>query len=311
MLQTNVNPNQKLIRTFEIKGKGGKTRKVNDPIPELKELLKDWNEIITQYYVEKLDEYNLSDIAQAYLPGKSIVTNARIHKDSPVIQFDFKGFYDSCKLEYFVEDLCTIDDTLHSRIPIVEKYVIDPQTKGVTQGLPVSGALAGLSLIPFWKKLKESLPSNIVFTQYSDDLTFSYKNDKPDIFDVASLSEIIKKTLSDLQLDFCLNDAKTRAEERQWRKITGVRINHDNETTCSRKDYRFLRHCLYILSKSNDLEQELSAWGFPSKASFSGKISYMRSIDSTGKIQRIIDEYAMTCRKHNIFTTWLTPNPYF
>lgn len=295
----------RLIRRFQIKNKG-KTRDVNEPIPELKTILKDWNAVITEYYVQQLKEHRVSHIAHAYLPNKSIQTNAQAHLFSPVIQFDFTGFYDSCRFEYFVDYLRDLDPSLTvQNQEIVKRLVIDPKTGGVTQGLPVSGALAGLTLIPFWVELAKVLPSNIRFTQYSDDLTFSYTGKEPTEFTIPILTQKIYETLKLVNLDFNLNAKKTRMQRAQYRKVTGIRINHYNQMTPSRNDSRFLRHALYILSKSNDLDKELNAWGFDSKAAFVGKVSYMRSIDSTGKINRLIIKYRTTCRKHDVFTTWI------
>lgn len=295
----------RLIRRFKIKNKG-KLRDVNDPVPELKTLLKEWNVSITDYYVQQLRENGVSHVAHAYLPNRSIQTNAQAHLHSPIVQFDFKGFYDSCKFEYFKEALCELDPSLDDHNDhLIKRLLIDPNTGGVTQGLPVSGALAGLSLIPFWVELGKNLPDNVRFTQYSDDLTFSYTGRTPAGFTVPELTQKIYEALKKTGLDFKLNADKTRTQKSQFRKVTGIRINHHNQTTPSREDYRFLRHALYILSKSDDLDKELARWGFASKAAFVGKVSYMRSIDSTGKIDRIIMKYRTACRKHNIFTTWI------
>lgn len=295
----------KLIRRFKIKNKG-KLRDVNDPVPELKAVLKDWNGTLTDYYVQQLQERNVSHVAHAYLPNKSIQTNAQAHLYSPVIQFDFKGFYDSCRFDYFKESLRELDPALNDQNEdTIKRLLIDPNTGGVTQGLPVSGALAGLSLIPFWVELGKNLPENVRFTQYSDDLTFSYVGRTPPGFTVPALTQKIYEALKATGLDFKLNTDKTRTQKEQYRKVTGIRINHHNQTTPSRNDYRFLRHALYVLSKSDDLDQELAEWGFESKAAFVGKVSYMRSIDSTGKINRLIMKYRTTCRKHHIFTTWI------
>jgi hypothetical protein len=294
-----------LIRRFKIKNKG-KSRDVNDPIPELKTILKEWNKTITDYYVHQLRKNGVAHVAHAYLPNRSIQTNAQVHLHSPIIQFDFKGFYDSCKFEYFKDALCELDPTLTGQNEhIVKRLLIDPNTEGVTQGLPVSGALAGLSLIPFWVELAKNLPENVRFTQYSDDLTFSYTGRTPPGFTVPVLTQKIYEVLRKTGLDFRLNAEKTRTQKAQYRKVTGIRINHHNQTTPSREDYRFLRHALYILSKSDNLDQELAVWGFASKSAFVGKVSYIRSIDSTGKIDRIIMKYRTACRKHEIFTTWI------
>lgn len=294
-----------LIRRFRIKNKG-KLRNVNDPIPELKAILKGWNEIITDYYVQQLHKNGVNHVAHAYLPNKSIKTNAEAHLHSPVIQFDFKGFYDSCRFEYFEDALRDLDPALNqANAHMVKRLLIDPNTGGVTQGLPVSGALAGLTLLPFWVELAKSLPDNVRFTQYSDDLTFSYTGRQPACFTVPALTQKIYESLKQEGLEFKLNADKTRTQKSQYRKVTGIRINHHNQTTPSREDYRFLRHTLYVLSKSDDLDKELATWGFASKSAFVGKVSYMRSIDSTGKIDRLIMQYRTTCRKHSIFTTWI------
>lgn len=296
----------KLIRQFTIKEKN-KNRIVNDPIPKLKSILKKWNTIITEYYINELNKNNIGKIVHAYLPGKSIRTNANCHTQSDIIQFDFKGFYDSCRFDYFKEHLYKLDNTLDKKDEsIIKRLLIDPKTKGVTQGLPVSGALAGLTLIPFWVKLKETLPENIIITQYSDDLTFSYTGNRPSLFTVNKLKNVIYNVLDEVNLNFTLNNKKTRIEKVQYRKVTGVRINHLDQTTPSRKDYRFLRHALFILSKSDCLDKELDIWGFESKESFVGKISYIRSIDSTNKVNKTILQYRDTCKRHNLFETWIT-----
>lgn len=295
----------RLINHFIIRGKS-KDRWVNNPTPELKAILKKWNPVITRYYMNLLKENGLDNVAHAYLPSKSIRTNASCHITSDIIQFDFKGFYDTCKFEYFRHHLVQLDPLFDDRsVNDVRRLLIDPTTNGVTQGLPVSGALAGLSLIPFWVELKRVLPNNITFTQYSDDLTFSYTDTKPPSFNVPALTNIIYKALRAVGLNFQLNNDKTRVESKQYRKVTGVRINHKNQMTPSRNDYRFLKHALYILSKSNDLNKELAIWGFESKESFIGKISYLRSIDDTNKINNTIMKYQNTCKRHNLFTKWI------
>lgn len=294
-----------LIRRFQVKSKG-KMRAVNDPHPELKDVLKRWNARVTDYYRETLAHHQLDHVAHAYLPDKSIRTNAEAHKQSSLIQFDFKGFYDSCRYDYFKDHLSHLDPLLTGDAhDAMRRLLIDPETNGVTQGLPISGALAGLTLIPFWAELAKQLPADIRFTQYSDDLTFSYTGTEPALFTVDDLTRIIEDALSATGLAFTLNADKTRRQSGQYRKVTGIRINHRNQLTPSRADYRFLRHALHILGKSSNLTQELPRWGFRSKEAFIGKISYLRSIDETGKIDRLIYEHRVTCARHNLFSTWL------
>lgn len=295
-----------LINRFPLKS-GRKIRWVNDPIPELKIALKDWNVEITDHYVNQLEKYDLTLLSQAYLPGKSIKTNAKLHQHSSrIIKFDFSGFYDSVQFKYLSEDIRHLTNGSDEDLTLIKRLIIDPETGGVTQGLPVSGALAGLALIPFWKHLRDTLDDNIFFTQYSDDLTFSLKNNRDTKgFSVQELTNSIKYSLIQTNRKFEINELKTTVQENHFRKITGVRINHNNQLTPSRKDYRLFRTITHVLSKESDTDSVLKQFGFKSKASFTGKISYMRSIDETGKIQKHLDKNATTFLKHNLFKSWL------
>lgn len=303
-------PQHKLINRFKVKDKN-KFREVNNPIPVLKSILKDWNITMTDKYIELLELNGVSDIAHAYLPGRSIQTNTQVHLQSKIIQFDFSGFYNSCKFDYFKDALYDLDSTMdNNNEQLVRRLVIDPRTGGLTQGLPVSGALSGIVMIPFWVALKTKLPHNMVFTQYSDDLTFSFNGKEPKEFTIPRLSQIIYETLKEVNLEFKLNLKKTRKQEGHDRKVTGIRINHLNKTTPSKKDYRFLRHALYILGKTKPqaFDEKLKKWDIESRNSFIGKVSYMRSIDQTGKINKLIMNNESTCRKHDLFETWIKAN---
>lgn len=295
-----------IINRFPLKS-GNKIRWVNDPIPLLKESLKLWNVEVTEHYVNILEEKDLTLYSQAYLPNKSIKTNAKIHQhSSSIIKFDFSGFYDSVVFDYIKDDIRQLTDATDYELELIKRLIIDPETGGVTQGLPVSGALAGLALIPFWENLAETLDDNMMFTQYSDDLTFSKRNSKSDqLFNVEYLTLKINQSLNDVNRDFDLNEKKTTIQSDQFRKITGVRINHNNQLTCSRKDYRLFRTITNVLSKEDDTLKVLNQFGFKSRSSFTGKISYMRSIDETGKIDRVLDNNVHTFLKHDLFKSWV------
>lgn len=296
-----------LINRFPIKS-GTKTRWVNDPIPQLKQALKEWNQELTAYYERVLEQEHLTLYAQAYLPNKSIKTNAKIHQNSStIIKFDFSGFYDSVHFDYIKPHIKAVTRASDDELLLIERLIIDPETNGVTQGLPVSGALAGLALVPFWSQLRKNLHKDIQFTQYSDDLTFSKQSRQAEpYFTKETLTTIIKQTLAETDRDFVLNDGKTTVQSQQFRKITGVRINHNNQLSCSRKDYRLFRTMIHVLSKESDTESVLKQFGFKSVASFTGKISYMRSIDETGKIDKLIEQNSEILLRHGLFRTWIS-----
>ena len=302
-----------LIHTFTINS-GLKSRVVNNPIPVLKSALKVFNKELTEYYQEQLRTNKLENIAHAYLPNKSIITNADIHKYSrEIIKFDFSHFYDDVRYQYVRKDLQHLIPELNqTNSHLIKRLIINPKTNGITQGLPVSGALAGLALIPFWKRLKKLLPANIRFTQYSDDLTFSYTGpNKPEKFNIGYLTYQIERALKQTNRHFTLNKKKTAIQKDQFRVITGVHINNDNQRTPTLKDYRFLRSFAYNLRKGTPLNECLDRYGFESKEAFVGKISFLRTVDESGKIDKLLYKYASTFTRNNLFTAWLhTTNPF-
>lgn len=301
------------IKKYTIKS-GRKTRDVYDPVPELKTILKEMNKSLTQLYTEELEKHNLTTNAHAYLPNKSIKTNANEHKNSTtIIKFDFSKFYDSVQLDYIMPYLEQLNNKPLSKkqIDAVNYCIINDETNGVTQGLPVSGALAGLASIPFWKTLKSNLPENIHFTQYSDDLTFSLKNNQAsEDFNQERLQYIVEESLKQSNRRFNLNHEKTTVQHKQYRRVTGVSINADNQMTTKRENYRQLRAFVHLLSKNNELEKTLKIFGFKSKQAFTGKVSYMRQIDESGKIDRYLQKNAQLLLKHKLFETWLIATPF-
>lgn len=292
-----------LVHRYKIKSKG-KTRYVNDPIPELKEPLKIFNQALTSYYEQQLSLKGLTQVAQAYLPHKSIITNADIHKHSNIIiKFDFSKFYDHVRFDYILDDLQNLDPRLSDKQvqEWVKRCIIDEKTKGVTQGLPVSGALAGLALIPFWQKLQELLPDAIQFTQYSDDLTFSLvDNQTSPHFNKKDLTQYIKDAMKKSNRRFKLNAKKTSIQSGHFRKITGVRINENNQRTLSRKDYRWLRGFLHNLTILDNLDDALQYYDLESKMVLNGKINYWLYIDETKKVQNLLLSYKNICKNYSI-----------
>jgi len=288
-----------LYNTHEIKS-GYKKRIVNAPIPELKKALSAYNKIITALYASELKKRGLNDIAQAYLPGKSIRTNAAIHKNSPeLIKFDFKGFYDCVRWEYYNKYLFRLEPEIEQHERIVKRLLIDPRTNGVIQGSPMSGTLAGLALIPFWEKLQQKIPQGWVFTQYSDDIVISSPNTSAmsNKHNLENWTNMIKESLKETNLEFFINDTKTCKQTKQFRRVTGITINPDNKPTPRREDYRFLRMILHQLKKGVPLNSILNKYNFEDNSVLRGKIAYWKNIDETGKIDKLLNEYKGVIQK--------------
>lgn len=264
---------------------GTKWRQVTEIKEPLCSALKEENKKLSLIYEEELKKYDITDIPQAYRKEHDIRTNARIHKDNKIIvKFDFSKFYDNVDWLYIRSYVAQIHPDINENEELYRKCYIDEDTNGVYQGSPCSGVLAGLALIPFWCELKKALPSE-TFTQYSDDLIVS-NTDKTQ----KEIQDIILRCLNKSNRRFKLNKDKTTTQVDHFRSVTGVHINKENKMTPKRTDYRKYRSLLHGLSKSTDPIEFLSLIG-ETPSHFLGKLSYMKSIDETGKITNIIEPH--------------------
>jgi len=197
-------------RKFTIKKKTGKLRYLNEPLPSLKEI-QIWilNDILYSVPVSKF--------AKAYIRKRNIVDNVRFHRNKEkVVSLDIENFFSSIrrtsienvfkKLGYssnvsnLLSKLCCCDDIL-------------------PQGAPTSPYLSNIYLCDFDKTISQyCLQSNIRYTRYADDLTFSGE------FDESKLIKYVENELSRYQLR--LNKDKIKVMGQNDRQIvTGLVVN--------------------------------------------------------------------------------------
>lgn len=223
---------QKFYRTFEIKKKAGGTRKISEPLPNLK--------IIQRWILEKiLYQIEPSQYAKAFVPNRSIKENARFHRAQPmVLTVDVQNFFPSLSVSrvnslfkswgysssvsYYLTRLCTLDG-------------------GLPQGSPSSPALSNLIFSPLDNKIGDYCKeSSIRYTRYADDLTFSGG------FSASNLISYVRQVLSALDLE--LNENKTRLMRKHERQeVTGVVVNEKLQAT--RELRRDLRQAVYYIEK--------------------------------------------------------------
>lgn len=278
------------VRHFQI-WTGKKYRHVAEPHEPLKSQLSEENEHILDLYERLLAKYGLEDIPQAYRRKHGVHTNAVRHKNNQIwFRFDFKSFYDTIRLEDFAEFIRPRYKDIHIRADEYTACFIDPATGGLTQGSPTSGTLAGIALIPFWLELKKAFPTATI-TQYSDDLCIS----GVDWMSQNEVQTAVIQCINRANLKVKLNTTKTRQDEAQYRCLTGVACNMDNQVTCYRKDYRLYRALLHSM-KTNSVEATLIS-NRKTASQIIGKLVYMKHIDSTGKINKLIDSYTVEIAK--------------
>lgn len=286
-----LNINGELVTNFKI-WTGTKYRNIAEPHPILKKILKIENEKLLKIYERKLKESNLENIPQAYRKNKNVKTNASIHKKNKYwYKFDFTKFFDSISINSLDNVLENIYEDYYENKTIYKDYFINPKTKGLTQGSPTSGTLAGLVLIPFWKSLKNKL-KDLTITQYSDDLCISSNKRQ----DINYLKKVIKETLKEENIPCKINESKTKILINQARSLTGVSCNHKNKTTLRRSDYRKFRSLFNALNKTANKLKVLNDFNL-TPDEFIGKLSFFLYIDETNKIKTLIDKNKDTYNK--------------
>ncbi len=204
------NQPKSFYRTFYIPKKNGKKRKIDEPLPSLKEI---------QYWILEEILYNdkISPYAKAYIKGKSVKDNARFHKNQKkVLTIDIKDFFPSIKYPRVLnvfrrigyrEDVCVMLANLcclNGCLP---------------QGAPTSPYLSNIIASTLDYKIMSYIGNRkIRYTRYADDLTFSGD------FDEGIFINDIKTIL--YKQGFYVNEKKIRVRKNhQQQEVTGIIVN--------------------------------------------------------------------------------------
>lgn len=218
---------------YKILKNNGKYRTIYEPNSLLKHIQR---KILTNI----LNNKSISKYAKAYHKGISLLDNALPHVNKNLIlKLDIKNFfenisfidvYNSCfSIEYFPKSvgmvltyLCTYEDHL-------------------TQGSPTSAYISNLVMKDFDETIGSWCELNqIVYTRYSDDMTFSGNFNPSDIINK------VRKMLYKLGLQ--LNDEKIRVINRSSNQnVTGIVVN--GKAQVSSKYRKEIRKEIYYINK--------------------------------------------------------------
>lgn len=197
------------------------------------------------YYIENIvrqDKNNfITENAHGFIKGKNIFSNAQQHINKKyILKIDIYNFFNSIKIQsinnIFIKlgcnetnanlfsKLCTYDDVLK-------------------EGYNTSPILANLYCYDLDNELIDiSNKYNLIFTRYSDDITFS--SDTNNFPAVGELEIILSK------YDFLLNKEKTLLlKNGQSQYVTGLSISNPDFPRIPRKTKRKIRQDLYQLDK--------------------------------------------------------------
>ncbi|RYD56630.1 MAG: RNA-directed DNA polymerase [Sphingobacteriales bacterium] len=220
-------------RSFDIRKRNGKLRKIDEPLPSLKEI-QTW--ILTNI-LYKLD---CSKYSKAYKKKNSIKTNAKFHRDQDVVlSLDVKDYFGSIRVEdveFFFADL-GYEENLSGMLASLCCL-----NGSLPQGSPTSPYLSNLITIELDNDLSELAKLyNVRYTRYADDITFS------GTFTVGVLINKAKEVAT--RYGFEINDKKTRAMgKHEQQLVTGIVVN-TKKLQVSRERRKDLRQQLYYIQK--------------------------------------------------------------
>jgi len=233
--------------SFEIPKKNGSMRVINAPNASLKYLQRTLaNEIWlheVNVWKDKISERNIS---HAFEKKKSIVTNAKIHRNKRyILNYDLEDFFGTF---HFGRVLGFFEKNRDFKFPhklAVAVTQLVCYNGALPQGAPTSPIITNLICQIFdYRVLRLAKKYKMDYTRYADDLTFS-TNDKLFINRFETFNTELHKLLS--YLGFNINETKTRFIHRTSRQqVTGITVN--SKLSVSKeyyKDTRAMAHHLY------------------------------------------------------------------
>lgn len=219
-------------RSFYIVKKNGGSRRICEPLPNLKEIQK-W------ILLNVLEKMEVSPYAKAYIKGKNIRENARFHKrQKKVLSLDVHDFFGSISsflvYEVFVRggyqsevammltQLCCLDGCL-------------------PQGAPTSALLSNIIMKQFDDDIAKYVNENkIRYTRYADDMTFSGN------FNEKEVIRFVRKRLKKIGLT--LSEEKIRVRyQGQQQEVTGIVVN--DKLQLSKQKRKRIRQEIYYIKK--------------------------------------------------------------
>ena len=219
-------------RTFYIRKRNGKQRRIDEPLPDLKKV-QSW--ILT----EILYKVPCSKFAKAYVPHTSIKDNSRFHRNQKIVAgVDLKNFFPSIKSGSVLSVFLSMGYNLPTAVFLTRLCCL---RESLPQGAPTSAYLSNLIMRHFDEQISAyCMERKIRYTRYADDLTFSGD------FDVAALLYRIDGELKYLHLRRNPQKLKVmRGGDRQ--KTTGIVVNEKQQLP---REYRMtIRQEIHYIQK--------------------------------------------------------------
>ena len=239
-------------RQFNIKKKSGKLRQITAPRSHgFIMMLQAVNEMLKSLYTP-------SNYAMGFTEGRSIVTNASVHKgQNYILNLDLKDFFPSIEqprvwkrlqlkpFNFPVPIASLIAGLCSMRVTRQEKDGKDSIAYVLPQGAPTSPIITNMICDKLDRRLLGLAKRfGLHYTRYADDITFSSMH-----YVYSKNGEFWKELFRIIsEQGFMINEDKTRLQKRGSRQeVTGIIVSH--KLNVSQKYVRDLRNILHIWEK--------------------------------------------------------------
>lgn len=293
---------KKYYSHFVITQEGGKERNIYAPNEKIKTIFQEMNYILSDGYEKRLNDKD-KETVYGFRPNVSIHDNAKYHANNKnIIKMDISKFFESIKFEYIEKylrfiyspnkDIKKINWMISSDL---RDILINEETNGLYMGNPISPTLSNLMMLKFVRKISNTINRinmdndlDIKFSIYADDITFSSNLEKYEsgYFSKKFLTNLVQDSIYELGLYLLLNEKKTKYQSKEKRMVTGIRINHRNQITWTRKHYYEIRSALYKLNKSKKIEDTNFNLN-----ELRGNLSFLYYSDESEKTKRLVNKY--------------------
>jgi len=286
-----------LYHTFHIPKSSGGLRRIDAPLPELMNALRELKILLeTQMFAL----YHTT--AFAYVRGRSTVDAIKRHQKNEskwFLKLDFSNFFGSTTPDFVYKQLSLLFPFSEiamrkaGREELTKALSLCFLNNGLPQGTPISPFLTNLMMIHIDHKISNGLRDfenrRFVFTRYADDLLISCKID----FKKDAVIKFVVDTLAEFNAPFYIKQEKTRygsSAGRNWN--LGLMLNKDNQITIGHKRKKSFKAMIdnYIRDRKSG-----NGWDRNDIQVLSGLVSYYRMVEQE-YIDYLIRQYS---EKHN------------
>ena len=270
-----------LYHTFHIPKSSGGLRRIDAPLPELMNALR---ELKTLFEMHMFALYHTT--AFAYVRGRSTIDALKRHQRNEskwFLKLDFADFFGSTTPTFVLDMLSRLFPFSElvrfpaGRDELEKALSLCFLNGGLPQGTPISPFITNVMMIAIDHKISNGLRNfdsrRFVYTRYADDLLVSCKID----FDMNKVQQFVMDALSEFNAPFTIKQEKTRygsAAGRNWN--LGLMLNKENQITIGHKRKKEFKAMLdnYMRSRGTG-----NAWDRHDIQVLNGLISYYRMVE--------------------------------